>query len=461
MKVVLLGTGSADGWPNPFCRCDSCRDAVRNGEIRGQTAALVDDVLMLDLGPDAPGAAARQGHSLSAVRHVLVTHAHSDHLGPQALLSRSWVTGLDPLEVYGPADALEVCRPWVGPNDPVRLIAVSAGDRLRVGEYDVRVLPAQHTVFREGDAVLYDVTGPDGTRMLWATDTGVWPTDWYAAVDDARFDAVFLEETFGDRGELSVGHLGLAGFAEVLGGLRSVGAVDDPCDVVAVHLGHHNPGIVGLRERLAALGARPGVDGEVVMVGGGAVGDHAASSRTLVVGGARSGKSRYAEHLMGGHAAVTYVATGGIGTDDREWAERVARHRADRPSWWETIETDDLVGVLRSSGSPLVIDCLGTWLTARLDAHAVWSGGDVAVVEADVEELVSAWRDCAVPVVAVSNEVGSGVVPESASGRLFRDLLGRLNAAVAHESDSVVLMVAGQAVVVREGARPGRNSTPG
>ncbi|WP_059038421.1 bifunctional adenosylcobinamide kinase/adenosylcobinamide-phosphate guanylyltransferase [Gordonia desulfuricans] len=450
MKVVLLGTGSADGWPNPFCRCESCADAVRHGEIRGQTAALVDDVLMLDIGPDAPGAAVRQGHSLAGVRHVLITHAHSDHLGPQALLTRSWVAGLDALEVYGPADALEMCRPWVGPGDPVRFIPVSAGDRICVGEYEVRVLPARHSVFREGDAVLYDVAGPDGTRMLWATDTGVWPAGWYAAVDGAGFDAVFLEETFGDRGELSAGHLGLAGFAEVLGELRSVGAVDESSDIVAVHLGHHNPGVVELRERLAVLGARPGVDGEVVMVGGGRGG-----SRTLVVGGARSGKSRYAEHLMRAQPAVTYVATGGGSTDDPgragdgEWAERIARHRADRPSWWETIETHDVVGVLRTAEAPIVIDCLGTWLTARLDMHGVWSGGGITPVEADVEELLSAWRDCAVPVVAVTNEVGSGVVPGSASGRLFRDLLGRLNAAMAQESDSVVLMVAGQPLVVR------------
>lgn len=101
--------------------------------------------------------------------------------------------------------------------------------------------------------------------------------------------------------------------------------------------------------------------------------------------------------------------------------------------------------MLRAATRPLLVDCLGTWLTARLDVHEVWTGGgDIAAVERDVEELLAAWAACAVPVVAVSNEVGSGgVVPASASGRLFRDQLGRLNARVAEISDSVSLVVAG------------------
>lgn len=157
----------------------------------------------------------------------------------------------------------------------------------------------------------------------------------------------------------------------------------------------------------------------------------------------RSGKSRHAEELLESFPAVTYVATGGTRDGDAEWAERVALHRARRPRSWTTVETDDVAAVLREADEPLLIDCLGTWLTARLDRHDVWSGGDLAAVETDVEELLDAWRSCAVPAVAVSNEVGSGVVPPTASGRLFRDLLGRLNARVAAESQAVTLVVAG------------------
>ncbi|BDB62093.1 bifunctional adenosylcobinamide kinase/adenosylcobinamide-phosphate guanylyltransferase [Rhodococcus sp. D-6] len=440
MEVVLLGTGAADGWPNPFCTCASCADAARRGEIRGQTAALVDDVLMLDCGPEAPRAAVRHGRSLAQVRHILLTHAHADHLGPQALLFRSWVAAGVELDVIGPADALDTCRPWVAPDAPVRFVPVEPGDSLTVGDYSVRVLPARHKVFRDGDAVLYDLSGPGGSRLLWACDTGMWLAEWFEAVRDARFDAVFLEETFGDRSELSEGHLGLPEFGAMVDGLRGVGAVTENTEVVAVHLGHHNPPIDELRNRLQQVDARPGRDGEVVHVG---EGTPVVPHRTLVLGGVRSGKSRHAEELLASCPSVTYVATGGTREGDAEWAERVALHRERRPGSWSTVETVDVAEVLCTATEPLLIDCLGTWLTARLDIHGVWDGGDLDPVHSDVDELIAAWRKCAVPVVAVSNEVGSGVVPATSSGRLFRDMLGRLNARVAEASEAATLVVAG------------------
>lgn len=266
MEILLVGTGAADGWPSPFCRCDSCGAARARGVVRGQTCALVDDDVLIDCGPETPGAVVRHGRSLAGVRHLLITHAHFDHLGPQVLLMRSWIAGLGELELVGPADALDICRDWVGPGDPVRFTPVAAGDRIRVGSYDVRVLPARHQVFREGDAVLYDLTGPDGTRILWASDTGPWEDDWFEAVRGARFDAVFLEETLGDREEISDWHLGLPRFAAMLDRLRRVDATGPDTQVVAVHLGHHNPPPDELDRRLAALGARAGDDGEVVTV---------------------------------------------------------------------------------------------------------------------------------------------------------------------------------------------------
>lgn len=449
MDVALLGSGAADGWPNPFCSCPSCVDAATRGEVRGQTAALVDGTILLDCGPEAPAAATRAGLSLSGVRVVLVTHAHSDHLGPQMLLWRSWIEGLDELCVVGTADALASCRDWVGPDDPVRFVAVTPGERHRFGDYVVRVLPALHMVFVDSDAVLYDVTGPDGSRLLWATDTGPWPTSWFDDVADARYDAVFLEETFGDRRIESVGHLGLVGFGAMIGALRAVDAVTDRTEVVAVHLGHHNPPIRELTHRLREFGARPGRDGEFVAIGDARppVRPH----RTFVTGGVRSGKSRYAEGLVAGRSDVVYVAAGGpVDTGaDHAWTERVAQHRLGRPDTWTTLETTQVADAVRTATGPVIVDCLGTWLTSRLDHHRVWESGDLAAVRREVDDLVDAWRSSRVDLVAVSNEVGSGVVPATASGRLFRDELGRVNAAIANASDTVVLVVAGQPVVVK------------
>ncbi|EOM78014.1 bifunctional adenosylcobinamide kinase/adenosylcobinamide-phosphate guanylyltransferase [Rhodococcus rhodnii] len=445
MKVRLLGTGAADGWPNPFCTCRSCRDALAAGIVRGQTAALVDDTLMIDCGPEAPRAALHQGVSLAGVRHILVTHAHSDHLGAQALLFRSWAADSVPLDVVGPPDVLRACRQWVGPDDPVRFLPAVPGEVLAVGGYRVRVLPAAHRVFRDGDAVLYDVLGPQGDRILWACDTGPLPPVWFGGVAEAAFDAVFLEETFGDDHEHGPGHHDLVSFDRTCRSLRSVGAAAPRTDIVAVHLGHRNPPERELTARLAAMGARPGRDGEVVVTGVAA--EPAASPhRTLVLGGVRSGKSSHAETLFAADAAVTYVATGTSREDDEEWTKRVAVHRERRPNAWRTVETSEVAAVLRDAKGPVLVDCLGTWLTARLDHHGAWESGDTAAVEADVDDLVAAWRDATVPVVAVSNEVGAGVVPATASGRLFRDLLGVLNTRIAADSTDVTLLVAGIAV---------------
>ena len=120
MEVVLLGTGSADGWPNPFCSCASCNDARECGQIRGQTAALVDGALLIDCGPEIPRAAARLGHRLDSVTTLLFTHAHPDHVGPAALLFRHWAKERRQLRVVGPPAVLELCAPWVAPDDPGR-----------------------------------------------------------------------------------------------------------------------------------------------------------------------------------------------------------------------------------------------------------------------------------------------------------------------------------------------------
>lgn len=198
--------------------------------------------------------------------------------------------------------------------------------------------------------------------------------------------------------------------------------------MIAVHLDHDVPPGRELERRLAAAGARAVPDGTTVLVG-----DYRAvpdlPRRTLVLGGARSGKSVEAERRLESFPEVLYVATGGTRNGDAEWAQRVGLHRERRPATWRTVETCELVPLLSEDGPPLLIDCLALWLTDAMDRAGAWD--DEVWAERGRQELgertaalVAAVRSTRRQVVLVSNEVGSGVVPATASGRRFRDELG-------------------------------------
>ncbi|TNC24553.1 bifunctional adenosylcobinamide kinase/adenosylcobinamide-phosphate guanylyltransferase [Amycolatopsis alkalitolerans] len=178
--------------------------------------------------------------------------------------------------------------------------------------------------------------------------------------------------------------------------------------------------------------------------------------KVLVLGGVRSGKSRHAEHLMASHPEVVYVAPGyPAADDDPEWAARIAQHQARRPANWRTEETTDLATTLRKASRPLLIDCLGTWVSRVLGEVGAWdqTAGWEQRLDERLEDFLAAWVSAHVPIVAVSNEVGMGVVPATFSGRVFRDVLGALNSRVAAEADSVQLVVAGHVVRLTEDAR--------
>lgn len=169
--------------------------------------------------------------------------------------------------------------------------------------------------------------------------------------------------------------------------------------------------------------------------------------RTLVLGGIRSGKSRWAEQQLADTTGpVCYLATGDPGTDD-EFSARVATHRARRPAHWSTVETTDVATHLRSGTVATMVDDIGGWLVAAMDRREAWTGGSVA---AEVDDLAGAVATFDAPLVLVSPEVGLTVVPATASGRRFADELGTLNQRLAAVCDRVVLVVAGQPLTVKE-----------
>ena len=166
---------------------------------------------------------------------------------------------------------------------------------------------------------------------------------------------------------------------------------------------------------------------------------------TLVLGGARSGKSRFAESLITRHTPPwLYVATAEAG--DAEMAVRIAAHKARRGPDWMTIEAPhDLASVLAEQGKrPVLVDCLTLWLSNLMLANS-----DIDVAVARLEQALEQANG---PVVLVANEVGSGVVPENALARRFRDLQGQLNQQLAARADRVVLVVAGLPLFVKGAA---------
>jgi adenosylcobinamide kinase/adenosylcobinamide-phosphate guanylyltransferase len=159
---------------------------------------------------------------------------------------------------------------------------------------------------------------------------------------------------------------------------------------------------------------------------------------TLILGGARSGKSRFAQALAEqSEVRLVYVAT--AGAYDAEMEERIERHREDRGERWETVEEQyDLAAVIArhsGSGATLLIDCLTLWLS-----NMMLNEQDVARA---LDGIIAALKVCDGHVILVSNEVGSGIVPETPLGRAFRDEAGRLNQRVAAQADAVALVVAG------------------
>jgi adenosylcobinamide kinase/adenosylcobinamide-phosphate guanylyltransferase len=317
----------------------------------------------------------------------------------------------------------------------------AAGPRLGLGlgGYQVRKLTGG-----------WDVTGPDGARLL----AGARPE---VAAGTGRYDAVLL-----DLGRDPV----------QLGRLRARDAVDADTLVLAGFVGHQVWSERELDRRCRMWRAVVPRDGDtfsvpvpvqapaaVAMAG---TGPAERPWRVLVLGGSGSGKSAEAELRLAAEPAVTYLATGPApGPEDPEWAARVAAHRERRPSWWTTVEITAADGLARELTDPpgrsgaVLVDSVTTWLAAAMDECGAWDGGAAAETSRArlaglIDGFVAAWRQTRGYVVAVSDETGLGVVPETRAGRRFRDELGRLNQRLAADANDFTVIVAGRPLMTAD-----------
>jgi adenosylcobinamide kinase / adenosylcobinamide-phosphate guanylyltransferase len=275
----------------------------------------------------------------------------------------------------------------------------------------------------------WDLTGPDGGRLLIAAEPGTVPEP---APDAAPYDVALLD---------------LLENPAQLGALRARGLVHPGTAVAPLHADHRIVSEAELTRRCGLWQTWVPDDG-MTLTGPPPV--TSVPHRALVLGGARSGKSGEAELRLAAEPEVIYLAAGHWPEPDPEWATRVAAHRGRRPALWRTVESTDVAGILRDARGAVLIDGIGSWLAAVLAESGAWDGSPAAEekIAARVTELVTAWRQTQARVVAVSDEVGAGVVPEFRSGRLFRDQLGWLNQRLAAESEETVLVVAGKVVTL-------------
>jgi adenosylcobinamide kinase / adenosylcobinamide-phosphate guanylyltransferase len=391
VEALVIGTGGTRGWPEDGCRCASC--------MRARSARL--------------------------------------RRAPGRVLIDGW------LEVV-PGRPI---RPGTGPPPAVAL--------------HIERLPGG-----------LDITSPDGGHLLLAGGPGDVPEPPPGA---EPYDLALLD---------------LLASPTQLGNLRARSLVHERTAVAALYTDHRVSSEQEMNRRCVLWDAVQTRDGQLITGPSAADRDPRAARphRTLIIGGARSGKSTEAELRLAAEPHVTYLAAGPFapargpdqagaagdqswsgpdGEPDTEWAQRVAAHQQRRPAWWRTVESLDIAGILRQETGALLIDGIGTWLAAVLDEAGMWadpvarprgaSAGSesdprrpdpAAIVRARIDELVDAWRQTSALVVAVTDQVGSGLVPTYPAGRVFRDQLGWLNQRLAAESEINLQVIAGLATTL-------------
>jgi adenosylcobinamide kinase / adenosylcobinamide-phosphate guanylyltransferase len=379
MEVLVEGSGGQAGWPQPGCRCASCLRQAMAGHRRVRSSIVVDGRVRLAVAGSAAGSTSETGC------------------------------------------AVETEGGGAGETGSGGAGETGAGYRIR----------------RVGNG--WDVTGPDGGRLLYPAGPGREGAVPVPPEGTAPYDIAFLD---------------LLGDPAQLGWLRARGLITADTVTVVACADHRVHSERELERRCGFWRVRLAGDGEAVVSPARSARKKGRDSgagirRVLVLGGARSGKSERAELRVAGEPEVTYVATGRDGAGDPEWTARVAAHRARRPAWWRTVETTDLAGVLAAARGAVLIDGIGTWLAAVMDECGAWDNREdtsaaKARLAARIAGLTGAWRQARGYVVAVSDETGLGVVPATQAGQRFRDELGRLNQALAAECEEAELVVAGR-----------------
>jgi phosphoribosyl 1,2-cyclic phosphate phosphodiesterase len=284
VRATFLGTAASEGYPDAFCACANCERARALGgpSLRKRSSLLINDDLLIDLGPDVMAASLMHGTSLAGVRYCLQTHEHADHLDPSHFLSRSphcGVIGAPRLAFYATPRALEFAFRGMGKHASIEeLRATGMSEALNlsihpvepfqtfaVGPYRVTSVRANHD---PRIVPLLYVIERDGRTLFYGTDTGAIPEETWAALSagEYRFNVVVLDHTFGLKDRAS-GHCNREQFLEQVARMRELRLLADGARIYAHHLAHHsNPAHDELAQIAADGGYEAAYDGLTLTV---------------------------------------------------------------------------------------------------------------------------------------------------------------------------------------------------
>jgi len=283
MRLTFLGTSGANAFPEAFCRCDNCEQARRLGgpSLRKRSAALINDDLLIDLGPDIMTAAQMHGLSLTGVRYCLQTHAHDDHFDPSHLLSRSpgyGVVGAPRLHFYASPETMQLAAqrlerdcaphslfaPEIGEQLNLALYPVEVGQTFKADRYRITVFSANHDL--PLNCLLYAIEA-EGRAIFYGTDTGTLPEETWQALHRCglQFDVVILDHTYGPGRPGGPDHLSASQVAEYAARMRAEGLMTAGGRVFATHIAHEdNPPHPQLADFAARHGYEIAYDGLTV-----------------------------------------------------------------------------------------------------------------------------------------------------------------------------------------------------
>ena len=282
MQLTFLGTAAANAFPEAFCSCSNCENARTLGgrSLRKRSAALIDDELLIDLGPDIMSASNQHQRPLTRVRYCLQTHPHADHLDTSHFLSRSpdyGTKGAPRLHFYASAPSLRAAAkllerdftpasfldPKIGDLLNLTLHTVKAFQPFQAGRYTVTPFPASHDP--EMESLLYAVEA-DGRTLFYGTDTDTLSEEVWEGFHrfKLKFDLMILDHTYGPD-ENGGDHLGAKKFIEHAKRMRAEGLLAEGARLLATHIAHEgNPPYPDLVEFAARNGYEIAYDGLTV-----------------------------------------------------------------------------------------------------------------------------------------------------------------------------------------------------